>query len=379
MKARIISPQDLGPSEVEHWQALRAASPFYASPFFSPRFTQLIGDVRTDVRVAVIEDGPQIVGFFPYHAAGFGLAHGLAAPISNGHGPVLAADCGLGLADLVQLCGLAGYGFGNLPIPEWVPDGVPVGHHTNYVMDLSDGAGALIAECRAAHPGTFKKLDYYERKAQRAFADIAIEVAPADPTVSAQLLAAKQAQYARTRSHDILKGGWIRSVYERLLTARDDDLYGLMACLRFDGQIVATSFDVVSGDYAFAWLTAYDLEYKGYSPGNLLSLGLLPDYARRGIRTFDFGIDYGHYKDIFANHTHPMLSGFVPGARPMGQLVGRALRGISGADQPGAGRLTRLAAKTVHSLSYVAVCEPNWGGRLAGLAGRVTSRFTNSN
>jgi hypothetical protein len=42
------------------------AAPSLASPFLSPEFTIAVSRFRPGVRVAIITDGPSIIGFFPF-------------------------------------------------------------------------------------------------------------------------------------------------------------------------------------------------------------------------------------------------------------------------------------------------------------------------
>src|SRR5437763_9436720 len=66
MHVSIVRPEDLGTPELEAWRAMQVATPELECPFLSPGFALAAGRARRTTRVAVLEDGGEIVGFFPF-------------------------------------------------------------------------------------------------------------------------------------------------------------------------------------------------------------------------------------------------------------------------------------------------------------------------
>ncbi|MFC7648828.1 hypothetical protein ACFQX6_56645 [Streptosporangium lutulentum] len=65
MRISIVRPRDLGTSDLDQWRTLQGADPAFDSPFLSPEFTLTVGALQDRVRVAVLHDGPDVVGFLP--------------------------------------------------------------------------------------------------------------------------------------------------------------------------------------------------------------------------------------------------------------------------------------------------------------------------
>ena len=73
MNVAVVRPGDLGESEILRWRELQGADPSLDNPFLSVEFALAMGRLRDYVRVAVIQDGGKIVGFFPYERHSFGI------------------------------------------------------------------------------------------------------------------------------------------------------------------------------------------------------------------------------------------------------------------------------------------------------------------
>jgi len=76
----VIDPQQLDEDLISKWHELRAVSDEFSSPFFTPEFAQLLAQYRNDVRIGLIEQDQVVIGVFPFHKKGSGVA----API-GGH------------------------------------------------------------------------------------------------------------------------------------------------------------------------------------------------------------------------------------------------------------------------------------------------------
>ena len=69
----VIRPSELGPTEIAAWQDMQRTTPALANPFLSPEFTIAVGRVRPNARVAVLTEGRDITGFFPFERRRLGV------------------------------------------------------------------------------------------------------------------------------------------------------------------------------------------------------------------------------------------------------------------------------------------------------------------
>jgi hypothetical protein len=114
MKITVVHPGELGQCELARWRSIQRATPSLANPLLSPEFTVAVGRLRSRAPVAVLFDGPEIVGFFPFERRA--LRYGV--PIGAGHndcqGLVHLADLDWDPLELLRACGLAVWEFDHL-------------------------------------------------------------------------------------------------------------------------------------------------------------------------------------------------------------------------------------------------------------------------
>ena len=101
-----LPPGGTGAGEIETWRRLQEADERLHSPFLSPDFAQAVGAVDRNARVAVIEDGSALIGFFPYSLRHRTIATGLASGISGCTAPIISPEADVDPVRLLKECGL---------------------------------------------------------------------------------------------------------------------------------------------------------------------------------------------------------------------------------------------------------------------------------
>ncbi|HEX8511152.1 MAG TPA: hypothetical protein VF635_16855, partial [Propionibacteriaceae bacterium] len=83
----VVSPQELGPTEIQRWRELQQQALSLQNPFLSPEFAMVVGRSRPQARVAVVaDDGGQLAGFFAFEANRLGIAHPIGTGLSDSQG-----------------------------------------------------------------------------------------------------------------------------------------------------------------------------------------------------------------------------------------------------------------------------------------------------
>ena len=90
----MVHPSELGPGELTRWRQLHG-HPELANPFLAPEFAVGVGRVRPSGRVAVLEEGPEVVGFFPSEWGPFRVGRPIGAGLSDCQGLVHAPGSGM--------------------------------------------------------------------------------------------------------------------------------------------------------------------------------------------------------------------------------------------------------------------------------------------
>jgi CelD/BcsL family acetyltransferase involved in cellulose biosynthesis len=296
MHISVVHPRELGHPETERWRALQNADPALDSPFLSPEFTIEAGRVREQARVAVLHDGPDVVGFFPFERHQFGIGRPVAAGLTDAQGMVHAKDIELDPYALMKACGLAVFEFDHLLAGQPL---VPAKHsrHPSPVIDLSEGYAAYTEVLKEVSGKTYKSTAYKSRKLQRDFGELRHDYATTDETALRTLLDWKTDQYRRTGRTDRFARPWILRLVENLLRVNTPGFGGSLDMIYVDGRPVAGHFGLRTATTLAGWFPAYDPAFSKYSPGLIHHLAMAERAAEAGIRMIDMGRGEKEYKE----------------------------------------------------------------------------------
>jgi CelD/BcsL family acetyltransferase involved in cellulose biosynthesis len=292
----IVRPGDLGDAEISRWRELQEADPALDNPFLSVEFARAMGGLRDYVRVAVIEDGDKIVGFFPYERHSFGIGKPLGGFLTTCHGLISVPDLKVDVRALLRACKLSVFDFDHMVA------GQPTfaAHQTDVrpapVMDLSAGFEAYIEQVRANSPKNYKTVRYKERKFGREQGGLRFEWDSADTGALRQLMRWKSDQYRRTGRVDRFAQPWIVQLLDRMHAERSQGFAGVLTMVYAGDTPVAGHFGLRTADTLVGWFPAYDVEYARYSPGIVHHLLMAEHAAGAGLRQVDMGKGGREYK-----------------------------------------------------------------------------------
>lgn len=305
----VVRPDELGETELARWRAYQRTQPAFASPFLSPEFTLAVGRVKPEARVAVICDGPNTVGFFPFEVRAFGVGVPIAGAISGCQGLVHAPDFEWDPQQLLKACGLVVWEFDHL-----LEGQKPFEHyhrvlHPSPVMDLSGGYDAFMAQLKSKSPKStghgprmsLKELASKERRLARDVGDLRFVFDSSDPRALRTLMAWKAAQHQRTGATDIFARPWVVGLLEILRETHTDHFAGLLSELYAGDELVAVQFGLRCGPVLSGWHLTYNTALPRYSPGLLQILHLARAAAACGIQTIDMGRGATAYKAMFSS------------------------------------------------------------------------------
>ncbi|MEW1839700.1 hypothetical protein AB0392_17290 [Nonomuraea angiospora] len=193
MKITVVTPADLGASEIAAWRILQKGSPELTNPFLCPEFTLAVGRHREQARVAIIEDGNRVTGFFPFERQGLGTGKPIGAGLTDAQGAILAPEANLDVPSLLKACGLNVWEFDHLVAGQFP------GHHTSRhpspIIDLRAGLDTYLETIKKNSGKTYKSTAYKERKLGRDTGETRHDYAISDPAALHTL----QAGRAETR------------------------------------------------------------------------------------------------------------------------------------------------------------------------------------
>jgi CelD/BcsL family acetyltransferase involved in cellulose biosynthesis len=367
MRVDLIHPKELDSAAIAAWIALRARLPGYRSPYFHPRFAQVVGQVRDDARVLVVEEGGRPVCFWPLHKRPDGFARPIGQPLADENGPVLDPEAMIDLGAVLRLAGIGAAAFTGLPCPPSQLAGFVTEVGESARIDLSGGGAATLTALREAHATHFKTMRRKERKALELYGAITYDAACADRETLATLLCWKQAQFRRTGLYDVFAPNWTGALICALAKEQDPAFRGVLTTVHLGDKLAAAEFSLQSGDHLHSWITAYDAAFATVSPGHLLQMRMIESADEAGIRMIDIGVGAGHYKRFYATTAEPLAQGVVAARGFAGRLHQLRSSLWRAAEANPVGGLAAAFGRLRRRSEMIAAADQSFAGRMSGL------------
>lgn len=311
MRIETAHPKELGSDDIALWRAHQGADPNLSSPYFCPEWTQLIGAVRDDARVCILQDG---AGFFGVQRLSRFAAMGIGAPISDYQGVVGMPGLPVDATAICRALNVGRIDLTHVPAGQSVMRGGVAGGEGSWIAETF-GARDLYEAALRSRRGEFvrqtdKKLRKFERDHGRAeFRAVSTERADFEA-----LLAWKNTQLVRSGQPQIWAKPWVREALDACFARRDAQFGGALFTLKLDQKLVAAAFTLRSARALNLWLIAHDEAYNAYSPGVQLARMIIGWAADHGIAEVDFGPGDYQYKRQLATTQRMLERGAV--ARP---------------------------------------------------------------
>lgn len=293
MRVTVVHPREIGGGLAETWEGLRARQPHLANPFYAPGLMRLLGEVRCDLRVAVVEDGAgRLEAIMPLHRGRWGLASLAGFPLMDHHGLIAPPGADVDLPTVLQGCGVRMLRFLHVPADD-----------PNFSPHIAEAHGSPLLRLRGGEVAShsLKKL----RKMGRNLGEV--EFRAADPAVSShdldRLLGWKRRQIDATHFYRVFEHAWIEPLLRRLVEPGNEVAGGVFSTLRVGGRLVAAHLGLRSDRVWHWWFPGYDPdpELAKYSPGLMLMLLMIDAAPSLGIEWIDFGTGSEAFKARFAN------------------------------------------------------------------------------
>jgi CelD/BcsL family acetyltransferase involved in cellulose biosynthesis len=354
----------LSSAQIARWQELRAANRALWSPFFDPRYVQLVARSAPRAGIAVVRQDDEIVGFLPLQGKPGGLMRPLGAPLADQHGLIAASD-GPGIEAVMAALHPSSFRFTGLA--GVIDPGLVRGTHDIFLADLSDGVDAYEAVRQAAYPDHFKKMGRRLRRAEREFGPVRLESGLRDRQSFDTLIAWKREKYRATGRHDILGVPWIVQFLQDLLASDDPDFCGEVSVLWFGDALAAIEFGMRAGDVLHSWFPSYDPRFSAVSPGVMLMDGMILQAGARGIRVVDLGSGHSEYKKYASNRRVEVVEGCLEGGGVRRLITAPAARLGHLVERANLGAVSALPGKLGRRLEMILAAEPTLAGRARGI------------
>ena len=311
MQYRNIGPGDLSEGELSEWRSFQQENPSLSSPYFCPEYTLAVAEVRDDVRITIVEDGADIVGFFPYQRSPLGFGRPVGGNLTDYHGLISRRDLAIDPFDLLRASHIVSWEFSHLPVEQASLSSHRATSSHSPVIRLGDGWERYCDWLQGTGTQVLKKQEYYRRRLEREFGTVSISHESGDAATLDALFRWKSEQYIRSGLVDVFGFPWTRGLLKALMARRGRDFRGVMSELRAGGRLIAAHFGISTQNTWHWWFPAYDISFAKYSPGIVLLIDAIRAACEKGIGVIDLGRGEAEYKARLSNDAIAICQGEV--------------------------------------------------------------------
>jgi CelD/BcsL family acetyltransferase involved in cellulose biosynthesis len=292
----VTRPSELGPQEIAVWHSMLRQTRSLANPFLCPEFAVAVDKFRRDARVAVLTDGPAIVGFFPFERRRFGVGVPIGAGLNDCEGLIHAPAVEWEPRELLRACKLAVWQFDHLVEGQRPFDSYAVAVAPSPVIDLTDGFAAYQKRLSQKSPQFCRDVARKARKLEREVGELRFVADVGDIALLRTLLIWKSDQYRRSGRVDNFDRQWIVDLIHHLFSTHSNCFDGLLSVLYAGETPVAAHFGIRYDHVLAHWFPAYDTGFGRHSPGLIQHLRMAEETAAIGVHLIDMGKGSGRYK-----------------------------------------------------------------------------------
>lgn len=318
MKFSVINSNDIDAGIDAVWTNIASTRYFYNRPYFKSDWVKLIGSILKDLRIIVVEDAGEIIGFMPYHENPMNRNIGVASPLGDYQGPIYKPAVEILPSNWLLASKKKYWEFNNVPsdLVEFRKNSWS--EKISQWMDLTGGYSSYCEKLSIPYNGEksriIKDAEVQQRKIRKSYEDVVFNIDNRCGGDFNILLKNKSLQYIKTlgNEHDIFAKKWVREAFERLFQINSGgSIRGIFSSLKVNDRLVGGSFGIKSNGVLQFNLLWYDPDYNKFSPGTQVLHGCALNAESIGLHTLELGGGSYDYKARFRTNTMTTLAGAI--------------------------------------------------------------------
>lgn len=307
VRYHVVAPSEIDGTMAEAWRTIQSGNTAFASPYFCSDFTRLVGSVRSDARVVVIENRGRPVGFFPFQKSFCGLGRPIGGALSDYHGVIAEVGSEWNVVELMRAAKINAWSFDHLVDESGKFEPYFRADATSPIIDLSAGYEHYMREL-GQPPSDFPRK---ARKLARDVGALTFTFHDTDGRQLEQMIEWKRDQYARSRIPDAFGVSWTGDLLRAIMETQTQDFSGVCSVLRAGEKVVAVHAGMRSRNVLHWWFPAYDRNFEKYSPGIILLFRIAEVLVSAGATVIDLGKGDERYKRSAMNRAVALREGSV--------------------------------------------------------------------
>lgn len=356
MRIGVKHPGELTQAEIEAWRALLQGDAL-SSPYFSPEFNCIAGEVNPNVQVALACDDGRLLAVFPFRRGPLGYCRPPAGALCDFQGVIAAPETKVNIGEIAAQAGVAVFPYEALPADQ-ARHGFPGaadGAETEgcAVIGLEDGYEAWRAG-RARETSAFKKLEQKRRALEREGREVRVVIDEGDDAVFETLCDWKSAQLRAAGHFDIFTASSTRALLDEVRAERGPRFRGVLSALYVDGALAAAHFGMQAGAVLHYWFPGYAPEFAKSGVGKMLLEELARAGAAEGWTAIHMGDGDYSFKREFASRRIPLMRGVLRRPSLAAAAHWASERAVEAAEAAPLGPVSRLPGKAIRKLGRIA-------------------------
>lgn len=311
MKITVIAHHEFDSTLEQKWSQFRTENPHLASPYFSPQFFKLVGDVRNDVYLSVIEDRGQIRGFFPFQKGILGTGGPVAGALSDYQGMITDKNVPYTVHEVVDKSGLRSWHFDHLLAEQFSGKAEQVTFARSPAISLQEGFESYEQELKNKGSDFISHTARKIRNMEKDIGPLRFQLHTSAKSVLEHVILWKNEQCRASQGEEFLRIAWIRNLIDRIFAEQTDDFRGVLTALYAGDNLVAAHFGMRSKEVLHWWFPVYNHQFQKYSPGSILLLRTMQEAHAQRIALIDLGKGEQLYKSRVMNTSTPLVEGYI--------------------------------------------------------------------
>jgi len=293
------------------WKDILARNPQLQSPFYSPCYCELISQCNQDVKIAVIFQGSKLEAIFAFEMEEEGKARPVGSIFCDYQGVISNDIPSFSPEFILKECGVEEWYFDH--VPTWQSGFKPYATKSDvsWLVDIRNGFSHYANDLKKRKSSILADSARKKRKIEREVGAVVFHPHIIDHSLLNEMLTWKSYQWEKSGWKNRFKPLWEQKLMHGLLEENKDGFKGAFSVLEANGIPLAMHLGLQSNTVWHTWTTAYNPDYKRYSPGILKHLEMLKSCEHQGIRVMDFGKEDFLYKRRLHTHTLPLIEGRI--------------------------------------------------------------------
>ncbi len=316
---QVVPFDRLNVSELIAWDNLRSTRMEFATPFFSARFSEAVHRSRGDVSVAVIREGNEVIGIFPFHRF-----RGSAVPVgrflNDSHNVIADRSTMIDWIWLLEKLDCKAFDFHAMAgCDDESLHQFAHGTSQTFQANVGDDPAASLKSLGQSHK-TIGRQGQKTRKLGREVGPIQVQLDCPDTDLLRQAIDWKRDQYRRSHLLDLFTPDWTRELLHQLhggksIVDPNQSPRGILSILRAGDRVIAAHYGMLENGLLHYWFPVYDPAYAKYSPGTALFVEIIRNAQQFGITCIDMGYGELPYKRRQTDATGEVAFGCISRSR----------------------------------------------------------------